>query len=192
MTTYGYARVSTTDQSLDAQLAALKLAGAQVIFSEQLTGKTTLGRDELGKCLDALRAGDTLLVTKIDRVARSMKDLANIVAGLVERNVGFRCVDQAAIDTTSLTGRLMLNILGAFAEFELGMIAERRAEGIRRAQLAGKYVRPGQLELMAAARRLRLGEKLSAVEIANRLDISVRTVYRLTRGLWSEPLKVAA
>lgn len=181
----GYARVSTTDQTLDAQLAALKLAGAKAIFSERLSGKSADGRQELAKCLASLKAGDTLLVTKLDRIARSMRDLTNIIADLTERNVGFRCVDQPAIDTTSLTGRLLLNVLGAFAEFELGMIEERRTEGIRRAKLAGKYIgRPRQTQ-MIEARRLRMELGLNASQIANRLNISVRSVYRLTRGMWA-------
>lgn len=192
MTVFGYARVSTRDQSLDVQLDALKGAGATVIYSEQITGKTVLGREELERCLSGLGRGDILVVTKVDRIARSLRDLSNIVADLTERGVEFKCVDQPGMDTTTPMGKFMMNILGAVAEFEVEMIASRRREGIRKAQLAGKYVRPQDQANMALARQLRRDEGLTAAQIASRVGVSVRTVYRMTRGMWGETLKVVA
>jgi DNA invertase Pin-like site-specific DNA recombinase len=187
----GYARVSTPDQDPAAQVEALKAAGCETVFAETFSGKTALGRDQLAHCLASLKAGDVLMVTKLDRLARSMNDLTRIVSDLVARNVGFRCLHQGAVDTTTLTGRLMLNILGAFAEFERELIEERRTEGIRRAKLAGKYVRPVDEDSAREAKRLRR-EGMGASAIARRLSerrgrpVAVRTVYRWTTGMWRE------
>ncbi|GGN63308.1 DNA invertase [Novosphingobium indicum] len=136
----GYARVSTTDQSLDIQRAALLAAGVaeEHLFCEKVSGRTADDRPELQRCLSFARSGDTILATKLDRFARSARDLHNLLADLDSRGVGFQCLDQA-IDTTSSTGRLTLSILGAVAEFELAIRAERQRDGIAAAKNRGTY-----------------------------------------------------
>lgn len=183
MTVFGYARVSTAEQHLDLQLPALKKAGAEVIFSEKISGRSA-ARPELTKLLDTIKRGDTIMVTRLDRISRSMSDLCKIVGTLTDKGCDFRVLYQAGLDTTTATGRLMVHILGAIAEFETDLRAERQREGIKKAQREGKYIgRPRQTQ-MAEARRLRADGK-NAVEIANALNISVRSVYRLTRGMWA-------
>ncbi len=189
MTVFGYARVSTSEQHLELQTPALKKAGADVIFSETLSGRSAAKRPELTKLLETIKRGDTLMVTRLDRLCRSMSDLCKIVSTLTERGCEFRVLYQSGLDTTTATGRLMVHILGAIAEFENDLRAERQREGIKRAQAEGKYIgRPRQTQ-MAEARRLRQ-QGHTAIQIANQLNISVRSVYRLTRGLWA--LKEAA
>jgi DNA invertase Pin-like site-specific DNA recombinase len=178
MALVGYARVSTEDQSLDLQLDALTAAGCGRVFAERLSGRTAEGRPELQACLAALGTGDVLCVTKLDRVARSLNDLTSIMADLLRRGVGFRCLDQAAVDTTTVTGRLMLNILGAVAEFERELILDRSRAGIARAKAAGKYrgrPRPRKVEEALELKRAGVGAR----EAAGRLGVTERTVYRL-------------
>lgn len=187
MIAYGYARVSTNEQNLGLQIPALKKAGAQIIFSETLSGRSAAKRPELTKLLETITKGDTLMVTRLDRLARSMSDLCKIVSLLTEKGAEFRVLYQSGLDTTTATGRLMVHILGAIAEFENDLRAERQREGIRKAQKDGKYIGRPRRTQMATARRLR-SEGRHAIEIARELDISVRTVYRLTRGMWgAEP-----
>ena len=184
MTVYGYARVSTSEQHLDLQIPALKKAGAEAIFSEKISGRSA-ARPELIRLLETIKRGDTIMVTRLDRISRSMSDLCKIVSTLTERGCDFRVLYQSGLDTNTATGRLMVHILGAIAEFENDLRAERQKEGIRRAQAEGKYIgRPRQTQL-AEARRLRT-KGHTAIEIANQLNISVRSVYRLTRGLWRD------
>jgi DNA invertase Pin-like site-specific DNA recombinase len=183
MTTYGYARVSTTDQTLETQIELLTKAGAETIFAEKQSGRSRENRDELALCLAGLRKGDVLLVTRLDRIARSMRDLASIVGDLVDRGVEFRCLNQSGINTTDYMGRFLLNILGAVAEMEADLIRDRQREGIARAQREGRYIAAPRKTQMAEARALR-GEGLTAFAIAGRLGLSVRSVYRLTRGCW--------
>jgi DNA invertase Pin-like site-specific DNA recombinase len=117
----GYARVSTDGQSLEAQQAALKAAGAEKIFAEKISGAVT-ERKALAKAIAALREGDVLLVTRLDRLARSTRDLLNVLAAIVDKAAGFRSLADPMIDTTSPHGRLILAVLGALAEFERSMI----------------------------------------------------------------------
>lgn len=186
---YGYARVSTTDQTLTVQTELLKKAGAKHIFGERYTGKTVTGRVELDKCLAALKAGDTLLVVRLDRLARSLLDLWTILRDLEARGVGFRCLTQP-IDTTTPVGRFTISILGAAAEFELDMLKERRAEGIARAKREGKYLGRKSKGYMPRARELR-AQGMTATAIRAQIEretgdpINVRTVYRMTRGMWA-------
>jgi DNA invertase Pin-like site-specific DNA recombinase len=181
----GYARVSTLEQSVEIQIDALTAAGCEQIFSEKVSGSSTTDRDELARALQFVRAGDVLMVTRLDRLARSMVDLTRIVADLTQRGVGFKCVQQAAVDTTDLQGRLMLNILGAFAEFETDLRRARQAEGIARAKARGVYSGKAPKVSEIDIRALR-SEGLSAPEIAARLRCSKRTVYRYTPGCWAE------
>lgn len=131
MTIVGYARVSSKQQSTKLQEQKLNEAGCTRIYSEAVSG-TTAQREELQKCLDYLREGDKLIVTKVDRLARSNNDLFSIVQTLDERGVGFRVLDQA-LDTTTKEGKLMLGILGSMAQFETEIRKERQAEGIQAA-----------------------------------------------------------
>src|SRR5580693_8474682 len=127
MTVIGYARVSTTDQNLDIQTAALKQAGAEVIRSEKVSGTTTEGRTELQTVLDFLRKGDTLLVTRIDRLARSIGDLQDIVRAVKAKGASLKATEQP-IDTDTAAGKCFLDMLGVFAEFETNLRKERQLD----------------------------------------------------------------
>ena len=132
----GYARVSTHDQNLDSQLDALQKADCEQIFQEKITGKIK-DRPELICCLKALRKGDVLVVWKLDRLARSLKDLVEITTDLNQREIGFKSLTEA-IDTTSATGRLVFHIFGALAEFEHSLIRERTIAGLDAARARGR------------------------------------------------------
>lgn len=143
----GYARVSTQDQNPGLQLDALTGAGCKQVFHEKATGKFR-DRPELINCLRALRTGDTLVVWKLDRLARSLKDLVEIVHDLSERGVGFRSLTES-IDTTSSGGRLVFHIFGALAEFEHSLIRERTLAGLAAARARGR--RGGRKPVMSRA-----------------------------------------
>lgn len=132
----GYARVSTQDQNPELQLDALTNSGCEQIFHEKVTGKFR-DRPELAACLRSLRQGDTLLVWKLDRLARSLKDLVDIVDDLNRRGIGFRSLTES-IDTTSTGGRLVFHIFGALAEFEHSLIRERTIAGLTAARARGR------------------------------------------------------
>lgn len=132
----GYARVSTQDQNLDSQLDALNKAGCQQIFEEKITGKQK-DRPELSICLRTLREGDVLVVWKLDRLARSLKDLVEIISDLDERKVGFKSLTES-IDSTSAGGKLIFHIFGALAEFEHNLIRERTLAGLAAARARGR------------------------------------------------------
>lgn len=176
MSIVGYARVSSAGQSLDVQREQLLAAGAEQIFEEKRSGTTTDGREQLEAALRYVRKGDVFLVTRLDRLARSLVDLRRIVDMLTVKEVGFRCLQQH-IDTTSSEGRLMLNLLGAFAEFETEIRKERQADGIAKAKAAGRYrgrpksIDPEQIAALKA-------EGLGASAIAKRLGIGRASVYR--------------
>lgn len=179
----GYARVSTEDQSLDIQVEQLVAAGCERVFSEKRSGTTTDGRTELESALEFARDGDTFICTRLDRVARSLVDLRSIINRLEAKKVGFRCIQQN-MDTTTSEGRLMLNILGAFAEFETDIRRDRQREGIARAKAAGRYS-GGKPKVSASdIERLRDDEGLKASEIAAKLGISKASVYRLCDSGW--------
>ena len=173
----GYARVSTTDQDLAIQLEALEAAGAEKVFSEKLSG-TTAQRPQLQTCLDFVREGDTLLVTRLDRFARSSQDLHNLVASLKAKGVGFRCVEQGGIDTTTIHGELMLGVLGAVAQFETELRRERQREGIEAAKRRGAY-KGGKTRIDPVRVRELLSEGMSPSEVAKTLEINRASVYRL-------------
>src|SRR5580658_140041 len=138
MATYGYARVSTTGQDLSVQQTALKAAGCEVIRSERVTGTRRDGRTELAVLMEFLRAGDTLVITRIDRLARSVKDLQDIVHELRAKGVALKATEQP-IDTSTAAGKAFLDMLGVFAEFETNLRKERQLEGIQAAKKAGVY-----------------------------------------------------
>lgn len=172
----GYARVSTADQDLSIQLSALHAAGCEKVFSEKRTG-TNAQRDELNAVMDFVREGDVLLVTRLDRFARSAHDLHSLIHRLTHRGVGFRCIEQAGVDTTTSSGKLMLAMLAAVAEFETAIRKERQLEGIAAAKAKGVY--KGRRRIVDAdevRRRINAGEKPSS--IARTLGISRMSVYR--------------
>ena len=178
MPLYGYARVSTIDQDLRLQRAALKAAGCDVIRAEKASGTRRDGRTELQVLLDFVRPGDTLIVTRIDRLARSMKDLQDIVHELKTRGVALRATEQP-IDTGTAAGKAFLDMLGVFAEFETNLRRERQLEGIAAAKARGVYTgRKPQID-PAAVRRLHDQDKLGPSAIARRLGIGRASVYRL-------------
>ncbi len=141
MAVYGYARVSTTGQGLTVQEEALNAAGCEVIRKEKVSGASREGRKELDTLLEFLRAGDTLVVTRIDRLARSIRDLQNLVHDLQARGVTLRATEQP-IDTSTAAGKAFLDMLGVFAEFETNLRRERQAEGIAKAKANGVYKGP--------------------------------------------------
>ncbi len=142
----GYARVSTQDQNSELQVDALEKAGAEQVFQEKFTGKLR-ERPELSQCLRTLRKGDVLVVWKLDRLARSLKDLVEIVQDLHEQDIGFKSLTES-IDTTSSGGRLVFHIFGALAEFEHDLIRERTIAGLNAARARGRKGgrRPAMLE----------------------------------------------
>src|ERR1035441_6184284 len=176
MTTIGYARVSTNDQSLDIQEAALKAAGCDMVRSEKRSGTTTTGRAELQTVLDFLRKGDVLVVTRIDRLARSIGDLQDIVRSVKAKGASLKATEQP-IDTSTAAGKAFLDMLGVFAEFETNLRKERQLEGIAKAKAAGVYKgRPPTIDV-EAVRSLRAEGKGVNV-ISHPLKISRASVYR--------------
>jgi DNA invertase Pin-like site-specific DNA recombinase len=177
-TIVGYARTSTTEQEagLAAQTRDLKAAGARKLFTEQTS---SIGaREKLEAALDYLREGDVFVVTKLDRLARSMRDLLDIVARIEERGATLRILAMN-LDTATPTGKLMLNVLGSVAQFEREMMLERQREGIAKAKAEGKYrgraptarAKSGEIEKL-------LADGVSPTEVARRLGVSRASVYR--------------
>ena len=176
MATYGYARVSTTDQDLTIQVTKLKEAGCEVIRQEKVTGTTREGRTELRTLLDFIRPGDMLMVTRIDRLARSIGDLQDIVRELRTKGATLKATEQP-IDTSNAAGKAFLDMLGVFAEFETNLRRERQMEGIAKAKAAGVYRgRPPTIDV-EAVRKLRAEGKGVNV-ISHTLKISRASVYR--------------
>lgn len=162
----GYARVSTIGQNLDVQLERLREAGVTKLFVEKRSGLDG-DRAELGHCLEYLREGDTLIVTKLDRLARSTLHLHTIVEQLAKKNVGFRVLDDASLDTTSRTGKLVFGILASIAEFETQLRRERQMEGIARAKSEGR---------MGGRPRLVTDEKRSEIYRLRSEGLSIRKI----------------
>jgi DNA invertase Pin-like site-specific DNA recombinase len=180
MTTFGYARVSTDGQELDSQLDALKAAGAVKVFKEKESGIKT-DRKELARAIAALDKGDVLLVTRLDRLARSTLDLLNTLEQISKRKAGFRSLADTWADTTTPHGRLMITILGGLAEFERTLILARTNEGRQRAKVKGvKFGRKPKLtqyRIGEAKKRLEAGE--SQAEIGRLFGVSHQTIGRL-------------
>jgi DNA invertase Pin-like site-specific DNA recombinase len=177
MAVIGYARVSTTDQDLSIQEAALRGAGCDVIRAEKQSGTSTQGRVELRTVLDFIGKGDVLLVTRIDRLARSIGDLQDIVRTLKTKGASLRATEQL-VDTSTAAGRCFLDMLGVFAEFEANLRRERQLEGIAKAKAAGVYKgRPPSIDPIRV-RELK-AEGLRPSDIAKRLKIGRASVYRV-------------
>lgn len=180
MTVIGYARVSTTDQNLDAQESALRAAGCDIIRSEKRSGATTAGREELRTVLDFLRQGDVLTVTRIDRLARSIGDLQDIVRAVKARGASLKATEQP-IDTSTAAGKCFLDMLGVFAEFETNLRKERQLEGIAEAKARGVY-KGRKATIDAAKIKAMKAEGMGASAIAKALNIGRASVYRSLEG----------
>ncbi len=177
MAAYGYARVSTLDQDLTAQRQALRAAGCGVIRAEKASGSRRDGRTELQVLLDFVQSGDTLVITRIDRLARSMKDLQDIVHELKGRGVTLRATEQP-VDTSTAAGKAFLDMLGVFAEFETNLRRERQLEGIALAKARGVYRgRKPNIDTVEI-KRLREQDGLGPTAIARQLGIGRASVYR--------------
>jgi DNA invertase Pin-like site-specific DNA recombinase len=177
MTTVGYARVSSAGQKLTVQLEKLK--GCDKVFKEKRSG-VDARRPELKRCLEYLRESDTLLVTKIDRLARSTSDLYRIVSTLADKGVAFKVVDDPTIDTTSRTGKLIMGILALIAEFENDIRRERQMDGIKKARERG--IRFGRKPLLISetikkVKKLRKAGK-TVPEIMRQTSLSKASIYR--------------
>src|SRR5215216_6729519 len=179
MPVYGYARVSTDGQTLDAQVAQLRAAGAEKVFQEKVSG-ARIDRPQIARLLRALEPGDRVLVTRLDRLARSTRDLLNTLAAIADQKAGFRSLNDAWADTTTPHGRLMLTILGGLAEFERELIRARTGEGRQRAKAAGVHMgRPPALnhtQQREALARRDAGEALT--DIARTFGVSHTTISR--------------
>jgi DNA invertase Pin-like site-specific DNA recombinase len=177
---YGYARVSTREQDLSIQETALKAAGCEMIRAEKASGTRLEDRTELNLLLQFVREGDELVITRIDRLARSIGDLQDIVRKLRTKGVALRATEQP-IDTATAAGKCFLDMLGVFAEFETNLRKERQLEGIAKAKAAGVYkgrkasVPVDEVKQLKAAGR-------SPTEIAEELEISRMSVYRALRA----------
>jgi len=182
MPTVGYARVSSTGQDLTVQLERLKATGCEKVFQEKRSG-VDAGRPELKRCLEYLREGDTLLVTKLDRLARSTSDLYCTVSQLGEKGVAFKVTDDPSIDTTSRTGKLIMGMLALIAEFENDIRRERQMDGIAKAKERGvKFGRKRELTSEMAAEIRTMREDATVPEIMRKTGFSKATVYRALRS----------
>lgn len=181
--TIGYARTSTLDQAagLEAQLRDLKAAGCEKVFQEQLSS-VAARRPELERALEFVREGDTLVVTRLDRLARSMAHLVQITQGLAQKSVSLRVLN-LNLDTSTPTGKLMLNLMGSIAEFERDLMLERQREGIARAKAEGKYKgrAPTARRKATEVRKLK-AEGMTADAIVAELGISRSSVFRILRN----------
>jgi DNA invertase Pin-like site-specific DNA recombinase len=180
MSIYGYARVSTDGQSLSAQVAELKAANCQRIYQEKISGARS-DRKQLARLLAELDKGDVLIVTRLDRLARSTRDLLNILGAVAEKGASFKSIGDAWADTTTPHGRLMLVILGGLAEFERHLISVRTGEGRKRAQargvIMGRRPKLNPHQRREAIARRDAGEALT--DIGRSYNVSHSTISRL-------------
>lgn len=180
----GYARTSTLDQTagLEAQLRDLAKEGCEKVFQEQISSVDVRAREQLDLALSFIREGDTLVVTKLDRLARSMAHLMEIRQRLDKRGADIRILD-LSLDTSTPTGKLMVNLLGSVAEFEREIMLERQREGIARAKAAGKYKGRKPTAMIKRDEVVALHvDGVGATEIARRVGIGRASVYRIIRA----------
>lgn len=179
----GYARVSTSGQSLEIQVDRLRQYGCEKLFQEKKGGGSRAGRTELGAALEFVREGDVLVVTRLDRLARSMHDLVQATKELERKQVGLVVLEQE-LNTTTAAGKLLFHLLGAVAEFERSLINERIAEGVAKAKASGvKFGRKGKLtaaELSTLRQEFESGA--NKVELARKYGIHRSSLYRLAQG----------
>src|SRR5512139_2839723 len=193
MTVYGYARVSTKDQTLASQQAQLTAAGCVKVYAEQVSAAAAVERKELKRLLKQLGQGDILMVTRLDRLARSTRDLLNILDAVAKSGAGFKSLADTWADTTTPHGRLLLAILGGLAEFERELILARTSDGRDRAKARGvKFGRPQAMtphQRQEALQRLQEGE--AQADIARSYAVSQATISRLLPSPF-EAISVAA
>ncbi len=176
----GYARVSSVDQNLDVQLETLKSYGCEKIYQEKVSGTSTQGRDELKECIEFVREGDELVITRIDRLARSVLDLQLIVKELSDKGVNLSATEQP-ISTKDATSKCFLDMLGVFAELETNLRKERQNEGILRAKQKGVY--KGRKSSIDVDQIKELKESgLGATAIAKQMGIHRDSVYRVLKS----------
>ena len=187
---FGYARVSTSKQDYELQVEALKAAGCERIFAEKASAKSTDGRTEFKRLMKALNPGDVVVVTKLDRLARSSRDLLNILGQLEEGSCGFVSLGESWCDTTSDVGKLVITIMSGIAEFERKLILSRTEAGIAKARKQGKkFGRPSALEVgqkRKIAERYAAGETMA--QLAVEYEVGVGTIFRTLQG----PFEAAA
>jgi DNA invertase Pin-like site-specific DNA recombinase len=180
----GYGRTSTLDQKagLEAQQRELEAAGCERLFMEQVSSVDVKAREKLSEALDYVRDGDTLVVTKLDRLARSVPHLHDVLKSLTAKGASLKVLG-LGLDTSTPTGKLMLTVLGGIAEFEREIMLERQREGIAKAKAEGKYKgrKPTAMAKADEVRKLQ-GEGVGATEIAQRLGIGRASVYRVLGG----------
>jgi DNA invertase Pin-like site-specific DNA recombinase len=184
MTVFGYARVSTNGQELAGQVAELMAAGCAKVFKEKASGAKT-DRPELARVIRGLEDGDVLMVTRLDRLARSTRDLLNVLDAVAKQGAGFKSLKDTWADTTTPHGRLMLTVLGGLAEFERELIRARTGEGRKRARDRGvKFGRPRKLtahQRQEALARLAAGE--TQADVARTYAVDPTTIGRLHGAL---------
>ena len=181
MAIIGYARVSTDGQTIDAQCQTLRAAGADRVFAETASGARS-DRKELLRAIAVLQAGDTLVVTRLDRLARSTRDLLNILDAVGMATAGFRSLGDVWADTTTPHGRLMLTILGGLAEFERELIKARTGEGRKRAMQRGVHMgRPSKLTRHQREEALEASSAgvVTQADLARRFNVHQATISRL-------------
>jgi len=182
MAIIGYARVSTKEQDNQLQVEALETAGCERIFTEKQSGTTTKNRVELANCISYMREGDTLLVTRIDRLARSLRDLQNLVYDLKAIGIVLRAIEQP-IDTGTAAGKAFLDMLGVFAEFETNIRRERQLEGIAKAKAEGRYMGRKPTAKAKSEQVVELiGQGFTKKAVAEELGMGVASVYRILKS----------
>lgn len=184
MAVVGYARVSSVGQSLEVQLDKLKTAGCERVYQEKVSGTSTNGREQLAELLRYVREGDEVVITKLDRLGRSLSDLLDITKQLEVKGVALCVLDQS-LETKTAQGKLMFTMLGAFAEFETALRKERQMEGIAKAKAEGKYLgRPKTIDDTAVREALKTGGTLG--QIAKDLGVGKTTVHKIAKQMREE------
>jgi DNA invertase Pin-like site-specific DNA recombinase len=184
VTTIGYARVSSTDQNHDGQVERLKAAGCTKVFSEKVSGKSTNGRHALDKAIRALQPGDTLITVRLDRLARSIRDLLTLVDTIQAAGARIKALEDPWLDTTTPHGELILTVMGGMAEFERKLIRARCDEGIKRALARGTVF--GRKSVLDAGERRKIAERYAAGEtmaaLAREYKVGEATIWRALRA----------
>ena len=179
----GYARVSAVDQDFNGQIDNLKAAGCDKIFSEKVSAKSTNGRHALQKALDALKPGDTLIVVRLDRLARSIRDLLGLLDEIKAAGAHIKALEDPWLDTTTPHGELILTIMGGMAEFERKLIRARCDEGIKRAKARGTVF--GRRAALGHGEKRKIAERYAAGEtirqLADEYEVGVGTIHRALR-----------
>ena len=180
MANIGYARVSSTDQDFDCQVERLKAAGCEKVFAEKASGKSTNGRHALDKAVKALRPGDTLVTVRLDRLARSIRDLLSLLDNIKAAGAHIKALDDPWLDTTTPHGELILTVMGGLAEFERKLIRQRCDEGIKRAKARGTQF--GRKPVLDAGQCRKIAERYAAgetmAELARDYGCGEATIWR--------------